>query len=117
MAVAPGSGGEDQQGLILVEVVQHLAVHLEHAQLGGPDAFLVAARDCYLVLAPKLGELGTDVKQPLGEGGGAAPGAGGGDERPQVGSEGPAVHVVVIARVDLASVGPGEPAVDQAAVG
>jgi hypothetical protein len=63
MAVAAGRGGEDQQGLVLVEVVQHLAVHLEHAQLGGPDAFLVTARDCYLVLAPEQGELGTDFKQ------------------------------------------------------
>jgi hypothetical protein len=35
MAVAAGSGGEDQQGLVLVEVVEHLAVHLEHVQLGG----------------------------------------------------------------------------------
>src|SRR5580698_2410814 len=65
VAVTAGRGGEDQQGLVLVEVVQHLAVHLEHAQLGGPDAFLVAARDRYLVLAPNIGELGTDFKQPL----------------------------------------------------
>src|ERR1700727_1703021 len=36
MAVAAGRGGEDQQGLVLVEVVQHLAVHLEHAP-GQPD--------------------------------------------------------------------------------
>src|SRR3984885_9119680 len=59
VAVAAGRGGEDQQGLVLVEVVQHLAVHLEHAELGGPDALLVTTRDGDLVLAPQLGELGT----------------------------------------------------------
>ena len=93
MAVAAGRGGEDQQGLVLVEVVQHLAVDLEHAKLGGPAAFQVAARDCYLVLAPEPRELRADVKQPLGEGGGAAPGAVAGDGRPQVGGEGPAAQV------------------------
>jgi hypothetical protein len=56
----------------------------------------VGALSGYLVLAPEPGELGADVEQPAGEGGGAAGGTLAGSEGAQVGGEGPAVQVVVL---------------------
>ena len=61
MAFAAGGGGEEQQGLVLVEVAQYLAVHLKYAQFGGDDAFVVGAPGRDLMLAPELGELGAGV--------------------------------------------------------
>ena len=114
----PGVAVKIQQGLVLVEVVQHLAVHFEHAQLGGPDAFLVAAVGLLSRARSRAGRT-RDWLQAASWARASArlPGPWRATSRPQVGGEGPAVHVVVFARVDLADFRPGEPAVDHAAVG